>query len=45
MAAHVLPISMRGLMFPSLFAPRFPLRVRFSLIVGTIVTGVIGALW
>jgi ABC-type phosphate/phosphonate transport system permease subunit len=46
LAAQVLPVITRGLISPtSLFVSKFPLRVRFSLVVAAIVAGVIGALW
>ena len=42
----MLPVITRGLMSPtSLFVSKFPLRIRFSLVVAAIVAGVIGALW
>jgi signal transduction histidine kinase len=46
LAAQVLPVITRGLMSrTSLFVSKFPLRVRFSLVVAAIAAGVIGALW
>ncbi len=46
LAAQVLPVIRRGVMSPtSLFVSKFPLQVRFSLVVAAIVAGVIGALW
>lgn len=45
-AAQVLPAAKRGLTSPtSLFVSKFPLRVRFSLVVAAIVASVISALW
>jgi two-component system, NtrC family, sensor kinase len=45
-AARVLPAIKRGLTSPtSLFVSKFPLRVRFSLVVAAIVASVISALW
>ena len=46
LAAQVLPAIMWGLTSPtSLFVSKFPLRVRFSLVVAAIVASVISALW
>jgi signal transduction histidine kinase len=46
LAAQVLPVTARGLMSQtSLFLSKFPLRVRFGLVVAAIVAAVIGALW
>ena len=45
-AAQVLPAAKRGLTSPSsLFVSKFPLRIRFSLVVAAIVASVISALW
>ena len=46
MAVQVLPANVHGLTSrTSLFVSKFPLRVRFSLVVAAIVTGVISVLW